>query len=108
VDLRGVSEFVKGHLPEALNMPVESMGTGDIHRFFEGIESDRVIYAGKTHLADKYWILFRQMGIENLYVLETGPALDSLIRNWDSESNRRILMDEDPVFTFQPDTSLTF
>jgi hypothetical protein len=83
VDLRGANEFADGHLPDAVNMPVE-----------------------KTYQADKYWILFRQMGIENLYVLETGPVLDSLIMNWDSESSRRILVDEDPTFTFQPDTSI--
>ena len=108
VDLRDVNEFDQGHLPEAINLPVEGLSTGDIHRFFEGIDYDRVLYAGKTYLADKYWILFRQMGIENLYVLETGPALDSLIMHWDSESSRRILVDEDPAFTFKPDTSLTF
>ncbi len=108
VDLRGINEFADGHLPEAINLPVESLSKGDIHRFFEGIESDRVLYAGKTYLADKYWILFRQMGTENLYVLETGPALDSLIMYWDSESSRRILVDEDPAFTFQPDTALNY
>jgi rhodanese-related sulfurtransferase len=108
VDLRGINAFADGHLPEALNLPVENLGTGEIHRFFEVIQSDCVLYAGKTYQADKYWILFRQMGIENLYVLETGLALDSLILHWDSESSRRILVDEDPVFTFQPDTSLTF
>jgi 3-mercaptopyruvate sulfurtransferase SseA len=108
VDLRGINAFADGHLPEAINLPVESLSKGDIHRFFEGIESDRVLYAEKTYLADKYWILFRQMGTENLYVLETGPALDSLIMHWDSESSRRILVDEDPAFTFQPDTALNY
>ena len=108
VDLRSANEFDNGHLPEAINMPVESLNTGDIHRFFEGIDSDCVLYSGETYQAEKYWILFRQMGIENLYVLETGHALESLIMNWDSESSRRILVDEDPSFTFQPDTTFNY
>ena len=108
LDLRAANEFENGHLPEAINMPVESLNTGDIHRFFEGIDSDRVLYASITYLADKHWILFRQMGIENIYVLETGPMLDSLIMNWDSENSRRIMVDEDPAFRFQPDTTFNY
>ncbi len=108
VDLRGRNAFTDSHLPEALNLPGENLSTGDIHRFFEGIGSGRVLYAEKTYQADKYWILFRQMGIKNLYVLETGPALDSLIMHWDSETSRRILVDEDPAFTFKPDTALNY
>jgi len=108
VDLRSANEFDNGHLPEAINMPVESLNTADIHRFFEGIDSDCVLYSGETYQANKQWILFRQMGIENIFVLETGPSLDPLIINWDSENSRRIMVDEDPTFTFQPDTALTF
>lgn len=108
VDLRAREEFTKGHLPEALNLPAESISTDDIHGFFNGIESKRVLYAEKTYLADRYWILFRQMGIEKLYVLETEPALDSLILHWNTENSRRILVDEDPLFFFQPDTAFNF
>jgi len=108
VDLRTMDEFAKGHLPEALNLPTQSLSTGDIHKFFNGIESNRVLYAEKTYLADRYWILFSQMGIEKLYVLETGPALDSLIIHWDNENSRRILADEDPSFTFRPDTTFNY
>jgi 3-mercaptopyruvate sulfurtransferase SseA len=108
VDLRGANEFADGHLPDAVNMPVESLSITETYRFFKSIESNSVLYADKTYQADKYWILFRQMGIENLYVLETGPVLDSMIMNWDSESSRRILVDEDPTFTFQPDTSINY
>lgn len=105
VDLRSAFEFADGHLPEAVNMPAERRGAGEIFRFFKGIESDRVLYSGETYLAEKYWILFRQMGIENLYVLETRTMLDSMIMNWDSENSRKILEDEDPSFTFQPDSA---
>ena len=94
------------HLP--LTCLLENLGAGDFHRFFERKESIHVLYAGETYIAERYWILFRQMGMENLYVLETGPDLDSLIMHWESESSRRILVDEDPAFTFHPDTTLIF
>ncbi|MCK4853633.1 MAG: rhodanese-like domain-containing protein [Bacteroidales bacterium] len=108
VDLRDGNDFAQGHLPGALNLPAENLSTGDIHRFFEGTETARVLYAGETYISERYWILFTQMGIGNLYVLETGPELDSLIMQWDNDSSRRILVDEDPAFTFQPDTAFTF
>ena len=108
VDLRGTDEFNTGHLPEAINMPVESLSIADIHRFFKGQDADCVLYSDATYLANKHWVLFRQMGIENIFVLETWPALDSLIINWDSENSRRIMVDEDPAFTFQPNSAMTF
>jgi rhodanese-related sulfurtransferase len=108
VDFRNAGDFDLGHLPGALNLPAGNLSTDGIHRFFERKETIHVLYAGETYISERYWILFTQMGIENLYVLETGPDLDSLIIHWDSESSRRILVDEDPAFTFQPDTTLTF
>jgi rhodanese-related sulfurtransferase len=108
VDLRNTSNFSDGHLPGAISLPFENLSSDDIHRFFKEIKSPRVIYAGETHKTESYWILLAQMGIENLYVLDTDPSLESLIINWDSVSNKRILVDEIPVFRFQPDTALTF
>jgi 3-mercaptopyruvate sulfurtransferase SseA len=108
VDLRSAGDFDQGHLPAAINLPAENLGPDDFHRFFERKETIHVLYAGETYISERYWILFRQMGMENLYVLETGPDLDSLVLHWESECSRRILVDEDPAFTFQPDTTLTF
>jgi len=108
VDLRGVMEFTDGHLQGALNLPAASLSTGDIHGFFEKKGQTRVIYAAETYQAEMYWILFAQMGVERLYVLETGSRLDSLIRYWDAERSRMIMVDEIPAFRFQPDTTLTF
>jgi len=108
VDLRSENEFAGGHLPGAVNLPVQRLSADDMRRFFEHTASKRVLYSGETYLADQYWILFRQMGMEDLFVLETGPSLDSLIIYWDSEGNRRIMVDEDPAFTFQPDTTFTY
>jgi rhodanese-related sulfurtransferase len=105
VDLREVSKFSAACLPGAINLFVENSSSKEIHRFFRDIPSFRVIYADQTYQAESYWILLTQMGIADLFVLDTGPLLDSLIINWESENSKRILVDEVPVFRFQPDTS---
>lgn len=106
VDLREISSFSDGHLPGAISLPVEGLSSDDIHRFFKEIRSTPIIYAAETYKAESYWILLTQMGIKNLYVLDTDPSLESLIMNWDSENNKRILVDEIPKFRFQPDSAL--
>ena len=108
VDLRETNSFSDGHLPGAISLPVEDLRSDDIHRFFKEIKSTRVIYAAKTYKAESYWILLTQMGIENLYVLDTDPNLDALILNWNSGNNKRILVDEIPQFRFQPDTAYNY
>ena len=108
VDLRSTGAFGEGHLPDALNLSPESLDPDAIHRFFNKKASRWVLYAAKTYEAERYWMLFTQMGIENLFVLETGPGLDTMIRSWDTESDRMIRMDEMPRYTFIPDTTLSF
>ena len=108
VDLRGAEAFNQAHLGEAVNLPVNGLAMGEIYGFFQKKEAPYVLYAEDTYQAEMYWILFSQMGIERLYVLDTGEGLDSLILNWENEDGRMILVDEVPQFSFQPDTSLKF
>ncbi|KPL17187.1 MAG: hypothetical protein AMS26_01930 [Bacteroides sp. SM23_62] len=108
VDLRDNGTFTAGHLPGAMNLPSERLGPDIIHRFFKESTSTGVLYAEETYRAEKYWILFTQMGMDNLFVLDTGPMLDSLIRHWDAENSRMILVDETPEFNFQPDSAISF
>jgi rhodanese-related sulfurtransferase len=108
VDLREAGEFEEGHLPDALNLSPESRSPNAIHRFFRKKASGWVLYAARTYEAERYWMLFTQMGIENLYVLETDPGLDTLILTWDMEGSRMIRVDEMPRYTFLPDTTLSF
>jgi rhodanese-related sulfurtransferase len=108
VDLRDRRAFTNGHLPGALHLPSESLDPDVIHGFFRGKGAGWVIYAEKTYEAEKYWILFTQMGLEHLFVLETGPGLDLLIRQWDDDSSRVMMLDEIPTFTFRPDSTVSF
>ncbi len=108
VDLRDADKYTAGHLPGALNLPSESLDPGLIYRFFKGASSPRVLYAEETFKAEGYWMVFTQMGIDNLFILDVGYRLDSLIGCWDAENGRRILQDEIPEFTFEPDSSVPF
>jgi rhodanese-related sulfurtransferase len=108
VDLRDREAYAVGHLPGAVNLPAEGLDPELIHRFFRSKGSVWVLYAAETYEAEKYWILFTQMGMEHLFVLETGSRLDSLIQQWDVDSSRMIMMDEIPAFTFRPDSSTSF
>ena len=108
VDLRDREAFARGSLPGALNLPAEDLDTDDIIGFFRGKGHRWVLYAEKSYEADKYWILFTQMGLEHLFVLETGPRLDLLIQHWDDGSSRVSTVDEIPTFTFRPDSTVSF
>ena len=108
VDLRDTGDFNQGHLREAVNLPVKGLAWGEIYSFFQKGDDPCVLYATDTYQAEMYWILFTQMGIEKLYVLDTGTGLDSLILNWENENSRMIMVDEIPQYSFQPDSSLVF
>ncbi len=108
VDLRGADAFIQGHLGEAVNLPVSGLAKGEIYRFFNDKQAFYVLYGEDTYRAEMYWMLFTQMGIERLYVLDTGVGLDSMILNWEDEAGRMIMVDEIPQFSFHPDTAMTF
>ena len=73
VDLRERDKFMESHLPGAVNLPAEKLDVKSIRDFFN--ESGYyVLYAEETALASQLWILFIQMGIENVSVLETVPV----------------------------------
>ena len=73
VDLRERDKFMESHLPGAVNLPAEKLDVKSIRDFFN--ESGYyVLYAEETAVASQLWILFIQMGIENVSVLETVPV----------------------------------
>ena len=108
VDIRGSEAYHQGHIEEAVNLPVRHLSKSDIYKFFNVKDASFVLYAQDTYQAEMYWILFTQMGIEGLYVLDTGVELDSLIMDLDAGYNRMILVDEIPQFSFRADTAAMF
>ena len=105
-DLRQAGEFESGHLPDAILFPSGDQNLASLHDFINQQDGHVFLYADQTATACEWWILLTQMGLENLFVLETGPDLKALIKDWPNRNERNIMADEIPTFTFVPDTSL--
>jgi hypothetical protein len=73
VDLDDPQQFAAHHLPDAVNFPPEEWNVKEIRKFFRE-KGTCVLCAGDLSLACRAWVLFTQMGIDNLRVLQTGPA----------------------------------
>ena len=106
-DLRQSDAYEAAHLPDAVSFPAGDHDVEYLHEFFRQLEGNFFLYADQTATACDWWILLTQMGFENIFVLETGPDLDALLKDWPGSNQRNILVDEIPAFTFVPDTSLS-
>jgi rhodanese-related sulfurtransferase len=106
LDLRDQSQYSAAHIPEAKNFSRMEFDPGSVHRTYGQFEGPVVLYSEYTYEASEFWILVTQLGLENIYVLETGPNLENLILNWALRDDRQIMADEVPSFTFlsQKDT----
>jgi rhodanese-related sulfurtransferase len=105
-DIRKAADYESGHLPDAISIPFEGQDLASLYDFVNKHEGYVFLYAEQTSTACEWWILLTQMGMENIYVLETGPDLSLLIRDWPDRNESIIMHDEIPGFTFMPDTSL--
>jgi rhodanese-related sulfurtransferase len=91
IDIRSSDEFGKGHIEKAVNIPVRDLLENHSLHFFRELarSNTEVIMYGETQLqANGPWLLLRQVGIENVKVLQGGysvykdfPMPDSLIIN---------------------------
>lgn len=89
IDLRIREEFLNDHLPGAVNFPADGMNPESLQNLLTG-SSTHVLFSGGSPLAVQVWILSVQMGIENVFVLDT--------------SANAAPGDELPTFEFIPDT----
>jgi rhodanese-related sulfurtransferase len=105
-DIRPAAEYESGHLPDAISIPFEGQDLASLYDLVNKQEGYVFLYADQTSMACEWWMLLTQMGMENIYVLETGPDLSLLIRDWPDRNESKIMHDEIPAFTFVPDTSL--
>jgi len=70
VDLRTRGEFLEDHLPGAINFPADEMNLKSLQNLLAG-SSASVLFSGGSPSAVQVWILSAQMGIENVFVLDT-------------------------------------
>jgi rhodanese-related sulfurtransferase len=89
VDIRNADEFLKGHIDKAVNIPVRDLLQHRSLAFFKELQKNRtiaILYGTDQLKANGPWMLLKQLGIENIKVLQGGysffrtlPITDSLV-----------------------------
>jgi 3-mercaptopyruvate sulfurtransferase SseA len=87
VDIRSASVFQKGHLDEAVNIPLESLLEDENLEFLRSQKSHFVLIGEDQLEANGPWFLLRQMGVEKLSVLQGGYSYLSAVAAGDSTAN---------------------
>ena len=72
VDVRSQSEFETYHLPGAINVPIDNILSEENSAWFGAEGKMVVLYANGTTNASQAWMLLRQNGYKNLYVMQGG------------------------------------
>lgn len=72
IDLRPAAEFDKYSLPGALNIPFDSLFEEKWLPYIDQIARKNVFYGNGTMLASQAWVLTRQRGFKNNYILDGG------------------------------------
>jgi sulfur-carrier protein adenylyltransferase/sulfurtransferase len=72
VDVRSQAEFDQFHLPGAVNIPLDNLLSDENSAFFDQEVKMNVLYGNGTTAAGEAWMLLRQQGYKNLFVLQGG------------------------------------
>lgn len=72
IDVRGEDEYEKFHLPGAINIPLSSLLEDQWKEYLHQDIRLNVYYSNSTVNANQAWMLTRQLGYENNYVLQGG------------------------------------
>jgi rhodanese-related sulfurtransferase len=76
IDLRSQEEYQAFHLPGAINIPFEKLFDEEWLPYVDQIARKNVFYSNGTTLSGEAWILTRQKGFKNNYILNGG------LNNW--------------------------
>jgi rhodanese-related sulfurtransferase len=72
IDIRAETEYEKFHLPGAINIPLSSLLDENWKDYVDQDLRYNVFYSNGTVNANQAWMLTRQLGYENNYVLQGG------------------------------------
>ncbi len=72
IDVRSQDEFEKNGLPDAINIPLSSLLLPASRETFDQPEKISIFYSNGNSQALEAWMLTRQLGIENVYVMQGG------------------------------------
>jgi rhodanese-related sulfurtransferase len=72
IDVRSKDEFEKYHLEGAVNIPINDLLSDENAAFLDQDVKMNVLYSTGTIAANEAWMITRQLGYKNNYVLEGG------------------------------------
>ncbi len=72
IDVRGKDEYEKYHLPGAVNIPLSDILSPDNEDMLNQDIKMNVFYSNGSTKSNEAWMLLRQLGYENNYVLQGG------------------------------------
>lgn len=72
IDVRSQDDFEKFSLPGAINVPLSDLLSEKNLTLFDQDVKMNVFYSNSTLVANEAWMIIRQLGYSNVYVLEGG------------------------------------
>lgn len=72
IDVRSSHEFEKFSLPGAINIPLENLLSAEYEDILNQDVKVNVFYSNSSNVANQAWMITRQLGYQNNYVLEGG------------------------------------
>lgn len=72
IDVRNADEFEKFSLPGAMNIPLSDILSEDWQAYLDQDVKINIFYSNGSLQSDKAWMITRQLGYENNYVLMGG------------------------------------
>jgi len=101
IDVRSPEAYKAFHLPGAVNIPIDSLFDEDWLPYVDQIARRNIFYCNGSTLANQAWILTKQLGINNNFVLRGGlnewfgtiidpeePSVDAPSEDWDLYHSR--------------------
>lgn len=72
IDIRSKDQFEKYSLPNAINVPLESLLSAEYEEVLNQDYKLNVFYSNSSNDANQAWMITRQLGYKNNYVLQGG------------------------------------
>ncbi|MFZ4548015.1 MAG: rhodanese-like domain-containing protein [Bacteroidales bacterium] len=72
IDVRPAKQFEAFAIPEAINIPIDSILSASAQDILNQKEMDKVFYSNSDVTSDQAWILCKRAGMNRIYVLQGG------------------------------------
>jgi len=72
IDVRDSIEYGKFHLPGAINIPLNNLLNDNWIPYIDQISQNNIFYSNGTMLSSEAWIITKQLGFKNNFVLSGG------------------------------------